>query len=51
MSNLLNLYISFIEGEELRHEDLINPIKAFALQTGSSPSAVLKTIQYMYSRI
>lgn len=48
MSQLFNLYVSFMEGNELRHEDLINPIKSFALQTQSSPSTVLRVLQSMY---
>lgn len=51
MSKLFNLYISFMEGNEVRHGDLINPIKAFALQTGISPSNVLKILQSMYQPI
>jgi hypothetical protein len=49
--NLYHLYCAFMESNELRHEDLIEPIKAFAKQSGTSMTAVLTRLQYNYVKV
>ncbi len=45
---LLNLYVEFIEGSTLRHQDLVEPIRAHAATLGVSASVVLTNLQSMY---
>ena len=47
-SQLFSMYTSFMQGNSLRHQDLVNPICAFALANGQRPSDVVVTLQAMY---
>ena len=49
--NLFLMYQEFMESNSLRHEDLIAPIRAYALASGQRAMDVLHILQSMYQRI
>jgi len=50
-ASLLKLYIEFIEGSSLRHQDLVAPIRAHAAALGVASSVVLTNLQNMYRHL
>lgn len=45
---LLNMYVEYLEGNSLRPEDLVAPIRAHAAELGVTASAVLTKLQSTY---